>query len=126
MEFFYSLEFSIPVSQITWLLLMITTAQLFGKIKLALLISYSFTLYWGYFLNREIIVNSVNQGEYIILIYFGFGISVVVLAMIGFIFQHESLSILPDAVSQIICLSQSSLNYPRSSIPRSVNFTLLR
>ncbi len=89
MEFFYSLEFSIPVSQITWLLLMITTAQLFGKIKLALLISYIFTLYWGYFLNREIIVNSVNQGEYIILIYFGFGISVVVLAMIGFIFQHE-------------------------------------
>ncbi len=89
MEFFYSLEFSIPVVQVAWLLLMITTAQLFGKIKLALLISYSFTLYWGYFLNREIIVNSGNQGEYIILIYFGFGIAVALLAMVGFLFQHE-------------------------------------
>jgi len=89
MEFFHSIEFSIPVVQVVWLLLMITTAQLFGKIKLALLISYIFTLYWGYFLNREVMVNSVNHGEYIILIYFGFGIAVVVLAMIGFIFQHE-------------------------------------
>jgi hypothetical protein len=89
MEFFYSLEFSIPVAQVAWLLLMITTAQLFGKVKLALLISYIFTLYWGYFLNREIIVNSGNHGEYIILIYFGFGIAVVVLALIGFIVKHE-------------------------------------
>ena len=89
MEFFYSIEFSIPVVQVVWLLLMITTAQLFGKIKLALLISYIFTLYWGYFLNRDIIVNSGNQGEYIILIYFGFGIAVVVLAIIGFMFKHE-------------------------------------
>ncbi|MBL7177786.1 MAG: hypothetical protein ABIK98_01510 [Pseudomonadota bacterium] len=89
MDFFYSLEFAIPVCQIALLLLMSTTALLFGKIKLALLISYLFTLYWGYFLNREIIVNSVNQGEYIILIYFGFGITVAVLALIGFLFQHE-------------------------------------
>jgi hypothetical protein len=89
MESFYSLEFSIPVYQVVWLLLMITTAQLFGKIKLALLISYIFALYWGYFLNREVMVNSVNQGEYIILIYFGFGIAVVVLAIIGFMVKHE-------------------------------------
>ena len=89
MGFFYSFEFSIPAVQVVWLLLMITTAQLFGKIKLALLVSYIFTLYWGYFLNREIIVNSVNQGEYIILIYFGFGIAVVVLAIIGFMVKHE-------------------------------------
>ena len=89
MESFYSLEFSIPVYQVVWLLLMITTAQLFGKIKLALLISYIFTLYWGYFLNREVMVNSVNKGEYIILVYFGFGIAVVVLAIIGFMVKHE-------------------------------------
>jgi hypothetical protein len=89
MEFFYSIEFSIPVAQVVLLLLMITMAQLFGKIKLALLISYIFTLYWGYFLNREIILNSAHNGEYIILIYFGFGIAVVALAIIGFIFQHE-------------------------------------
>jgi len=29
-----------------------------------LLISYIFTLYWGCFLNREIFVNSVNQGKF--------------------------------------------------------------
>ena len=66
MEFFYSIEVSIPVIQVAWLLLMTTTALLFRKIKLALLISYIFTLYWGYFFNRDIIINSVNQGEYII------------------------------------------------------------
>ena len=89
MGFFYSIEFSIPAVQVVWLLLMITTAQLFGKIKLALLISYIFTLYWGYFLNREIMVNSVHYGEYIILIYLGFGIAVVALALIGFMVKHE-------------------------------------
>jgi len=54
MEFFYSLEFAVPVAQIALLLLLSTTALLFGKIKLALLISYLFTLHWGYFINREL------------------------------------------------------------------------
>jgi len=89
MEFFYSLEFAVPVSQIALLLLLSTTALLFGKIKLALLISYLFTLHWGYFINREVFVNSVTQGEYIILMYFGFGITMAVFALIGFLFQHE-------------------------------------
>lgn len=89
MEFFYSLEFAVPVSQIALLLLLSTTALLFGKIKFALLVSYLFTLHWGYFINREVFINSVTQGEYIILMYFGFGITIAVLAMVGFLFQHE-------------------------------------
>lgn len=89
MEFFYSLEFAVPVSQIALLLTLSTLALLFGRIKLALMISYLFTLHWGYFINRELFVTSVSQGQYIVLMYFGFGITVAVFALVGFLFQHE-------------------------------------
>jgi hypothetical protein len=89
MEFFYSLELAIPALQIALLLLLSTTALLFGKIKLSLLISYLFTLYWGYFLNRENFLNSFTHGEYIIFVYFGFGLTIIVFALIGFFAQRE-------------------------------------
>ena len=47
MEMFHSAELSIPLAQISMLLLLCTLALLFGKVKLALLINYMFTLYWA-------------------------------------------------------------------------------
>jgi len=56
MEFFSLTKLAIPVTQMALLIAMNTIALLFGRIKLALLITYLFTLYWGYVLNREILV----------------------------------------------------------------------
>ena len=79
-------ELSIPVFQIILLLLLSTVTLLFGKVKLALLINYSFTLYWGYGLNLEQLTESglKNLNVYTLL-YFGLGLCIVILALIGFL-----------------------------------------
>ena len=90
MEFFYTTNFSVPIYQIGLLLAISTLTMLFGRIKLALLVNYLFTLYWGYILNRDIFtgdqfenVNSFSA------IYFGFGIIIVMLALFAFMTQNE-------------------------------------
>ena len=88
MDFFYSTKLAVPITQIVILLMLITMALLFGRIKLALLINYIFTLYWGYFFNRDLFFDVEGVG-YFLLMYFGFGFLIAVFAMIGFIFCHE-------------------------------------
>ena len=45
----YTTQLSIPPHQIVLLLLLSMFALLFGKVRLALLTNYLFTMYWGYF-----------------------------------------------------------------------------
>jgi hypothetical protein len=89
MDFFYTMELSIPVNQIVLLLMLSTLALLFGKTKLALLINYVFTMYWGYFLSIDQLVDSGFQriGSYS-MIYFGIGLLIVIFALVGFL-RHE-------------------------------------
>ncbi len=87
MEFLFITETAVPLSQIFLLLSLSTIALLFGKIKLALLINYLFTLYWGYFLNSELLLSASSQSEIFSYVYFGLGIVVVVLGVIGFMTQ---------------------------------------
>ncbi len=89
MDFFYALDISVPLSQIAVLLLLSTLALLYGRAKLALLINYVFTVYWGYFLNRDFMSNSAGVTEMFSLIYFGFGIGIILLAMLGFLVQGK-------------------------------------
>ena len=91
MEFFSSVQIGIPVSQIALLLLVSTLALLFGRKRLALLICYVFTLYWGSMVNMENMMIVVN-GKILYgssMIYFGFGFLVVLLASIGFVMNPD-------------------------------------
>lgn len=83
MDFFYSMELSIPVMQIILLLILSTLALLFGRKKLALIINFVFTMYWGYFLSIDQFVGS-GRGYYLSF-YFGTGLLIVILALIGFL-----------------------------------------
>ena len=85
MELFYSTQISVPISQIGLLLMISTLALVFGRLKLALLVNYLFTLYWGYLSNKEIMVGSTFNT----VAYFGFGLTIIILAMIGFFTAHE-------------------------------------
>ena len=86
MGLFYSMELSIPVMQIIMLLILSTLALLFGRKKLALLINFLFTMYWGYFLS----IDQFNLTGSYFTIYFGFGLLIVILALIGFLRDDES------------------------------------
>ena len=83
MEFFSTAEIFIPVYQLILLLLVSTITLLFGRTKLALIINYLFTLYWGFVFNRELLLG--HELEYWYLLYWGFGTSIAILAAVGFL-----------------------------------------
>ncbi len=83
MEFFSTAEISIPVYQMILLLLVSTLTLLFGRTKLALIINYLFTLYWGFVFNRGLLLG--HELEYCYLLYWGFGASIAILAAVGFL-----------------------------------------
>lgn len=87
-DIFYSTELAVPLFQIILLLFFTTIALLFGKTKIALLINYIFTFYWGYLFNKDRLLGTFKDksASYVFLyVYFGFAIVIVLLALIGFI-----------------------------------------
>lgn len=58
MKMFFNTDLTIPLNQIILLLLLSTMALLFGKIRIALIINYIFTLTWGYIFNRDKLLDS--------------------------------------------------------------------
>jgi hypothetical protein len=90
MEFFHTTELAIPLFQVVLLLVLSTLALLFGRIKLALLFNYLFTLYWGYILNREHLLGSnLERIGHFSALYFGFGLVIVFLALVGFLARGD-------------------------------------
>ena len=90
LEAIYATQLTIPLYQIGLLLLVSTLALLFGRIKVALINNYLFALYWGYFLNRDILVgDNLEKVSYFTAAYFGFGIIIAIFALIGFMTHSE-------------------------------------
>jgi hypothetical protein len=89
MEFFYATELTVPLSQMVLLLICTTVALLFGWVKLALLVNYLFAFFWGYILNRELLIGSGETASYFVYIYVVFGLSVVFLAVVGFLVHRN-------------------------------------
>ncbi len=90
MEFILKTELGIPLFHIILLLSLSTIVLLLGKLRLALLINYVFTLYWGYVFNRDFLIASAAEVKsYFTWMYFGFGFAVIVLALIGFVAHRE-------------------------------------
>jgi hypothetical protein len=86
MEFFQMKEISIPIAQMVLLLLLSTGALFWGKLKLALLINYLFTLYWGYGINKDYLLGvGFNHVDGCTVLYIGFGLVVAALALISLI-----------------------------------------
>lgn len=88
-EFLYMTEISIPVIQIVALLVLSTLALFFGRMKIALMVNYIFALYWGFFINRDLIMSMAAESKQLVMIYFGLGIVVAILAAIGFLAHRK-------------------------------------
>lgn len=90
MEFLRSTELVVPLYQIALLLVISTLALLFGRMKLALITNYLFTMYWGYGFNREYLIgHQVTDFTLFTLIYFSFGLIIVIFAVLGFFARSE-------------------------------------
>ena len=90
MEIFFNTDLTIPLNQIILLLLLSTVALLFGKIKIALIINYIFTLTWGYVFNRDkLLVSEFEFPEIFSILYFLFGIGVILIASFAFLCHRD-------------------------------------
>ena len=90
MELFFNTDLTVPLNQIILLLLLSTIALLFGKIRAALIINYIFTLTWGYIFNRDKLMGSgFEHTEMFTILYFLFGIGVIVIASFAFLCHHD-------------------------------------
>ncbi|MDY6836978.1 MAG: hypothetical protein SWH78_03290 [Thermodesulfobacteriota bacterium] len=88
MEFLQTAELTVPLMQIMLLLSLSTIILIIGRIRLALCINYLFALYWGYVFNADLF-NSIEKASMFNSVYVGFGIVVVIFAVIGFV-AHAS------------------------------------
>ncbi len=88
MESFNTAQLMVPVMQFMLLLAAITIMLLFGRAKMALLVNYGFLLYWGYFSNAGL-VDAVEKVDMFKPIYMGFGLGIVLFAVVGFILQSK-------------------------------------
>lgn len=90
MDFFFSTKISIPLFQILLLLILSTAVLLYGKVRLALVINYIFTMYWGYVFNREYLRGfGYEKLDAFSLVYLAFGLVIVLLVFVGFSAQRE-------------------------------------
>jgi len=87
MDFLAATNPNITVVEVALLLLLTAIANLFGKAKIALLITCFFTLFWGFFLNYDILYISYNNLEYAYL-YFGFPFVILMLTLIGLLHRE--------------------------------------
>ncbi len=89
MDFFMSMEFTIPATQIMLLLILSTIALLFGRVKLALMFNYVFTLYWGFICNQDMFYDFMLNANYYVYSYLAFGLAIAFFALVGFLFQQQ-------------------------------------
>ena len=87
MEFLAASNPHIAVFEVALLLLTTAVANLYGKTKIALLITCFFTLFWGFFLNYDIMFVSYRNLEYSY-IFFGFPFLILMITLIGLMRQE--------------------------------------
>ena len=90
LDYFLNISLAIPIIQLVLLMLISTVSLLFGKLKLALIVNYLFTLHWAYIANRDKLMDiSSDNFEMFSLIYFIFGLGIVMTASFAFMFQKS-------------------------------------
>ena len=91
MGIFFTTELAVPLFQIIILLLFSTISLLFGKVRMALIINYIFTFYWAYVFNRDSLIGmGLNKFDQFTLMYFLFGLFIILFALVGFLFQKNN------------------------------------
>jgi hypothetical protein len=91
LELITETSLSIPMVQIILLMLISTISLLFGKLKIALMINYIFTLHWAYISNRDLLMGiGFENFELVTTVYYVFGLGVVLVAAFAFMFQKST------------------------------------
>lgn len=89
MEALLTTEVTISLCQILTLISLTTLALVFGYARLALVLNYCFLLYYGYFSNSLLLSDGVLKFDSVTFPYMGFGLAILLLAMMGLVYSRE-------------------------------------
>jgi hypothetical protein len=91
LDHFLNISLEIPIIQLILLMLLSTISLLFGRLRLALIVNYLFTLHWAYIANRDKLMDMSSENfELYSLMYFIFGLGIVLTASFAFMFQEST------------------------------------
>ena len=82
MDFLFNTQNNITVFEVGLLLLLNSGIHLLKKPKLGMLVNLGFTLYWGFFLNFDMLYGNTSTSEYSSL-FFMFAIIIIILTVVG-------------------------------------------
>ncbi|MCG6895208.1 MAG: hypothetical protein LJE65_16520 [Desulfobacteraceae bacterium] len=88
MEFLLTSTPHITVVEVALLLLLTSIANVYGKSKIALLITCFFALFWAFFINYDILFISYSDLKHSYL-YFGFPFLILMLTLVGVLRREE-------------------------------------
>jgi uncharacterized membrane protein len=89
METLLTTEITISLSQILTVISLTTFALVFSYARLALVINYAFLVYCGYFSNSLLFSDGVLKLDSVTFPYLGFGLAILLLAMMGLVYSRE-------------------------------------
>jgi len=89
METLLTTEITISLSQILTVISLTTFALVFGYARLALVLNYAFLVYCGYFSNSLLFSDGVLKLDSVTFPYLGFGLAILLLAMMGLVYSRE-------------------------------------
>ena len=88
MDFLFNTQNNITVFEVGLLLMLNTGVNLFDKPKVGMLINLGFTLYWGFFLNFDMLFGDSSSSEYSFL-FFMFAILIIIFTVVGLTKEDE-------------------------------------
>lgn len=82
MDFLFNIQNNITVFEVGLLLMLNSIVYLWEKPKVGMVINLGFTLYWGFFLNFDMLFGDTSTSEYSFL-FFVFAIMIIILTVVG-------------------------------------------
>jgi len=88
MEFLFDTQNNITVFEVGLLLMLNTGVLLLNWPKVCMLINLGFTLYWGFFLNFDMLFGGDSSSEYSFL-FFMFAVLIIIFTVVGLTREEE-------------------------------------
>jgi len=89
LQFFSGKEFSVPLWEVGFLVVVNSLCLLLGKHKLGLIVSYFFVFYWGFIINRGYFVDVLGNMTVGLYIYGICGIAMAVVVIVGLFVRSD-------------------------------------
>jgi hypothetical protein len=88
MDFLFNTQNNITVFEVGLLLMLNSGVFLIDKPKIGMLVNLGFTLYWGFFLNFDMLFGDSSNSEYSFL-FFMFAILIIIFTVVGLTKEEE-------------------------------------